>query len=89
MQRLEVVSKTSGHITANPSIHANPIAAAKKSMLKKSQLAHAQTPTPHTEHSHIKEDLEEVVKKIAERRARLDYLEKEIQKNKSSKISIN
>ena len=38
LQRLEVVSKTSGGNNTNPSMLGHPITTVKKSMLKKSQL---------------------------------------------------
>jgi hypothetical protein len=64
MQRLEVVSKTSGNITSNPTILGNPITTVKKSMLKKSQMVNSLGTGSVTERLNVKEELDEVVKKV-------------------------
>lgn len=64
MQRLEVVSKTSGNITSNPSILGHQITTVKKSIIKKSQITSHLGAGTVTERHNIKEELDEVVRKV-------------------------
>lgn len=75
LQKLEVVSKTSGNgTTVNPSLMGHPIVSVKKSMLKKSQLVSYLGSTNESDRLNIKEELDEVVKKVEEKRGKLEFL---------------
>jgi hypothetical protein len=62
----------------------HPLAVAKRSMMKNSHLVNYLLEGGESERINVKEQLDEVVKSVEERRHRLEYLEKEIQKNQSS-----
>ena len=52
----------------------HPIVSVKKSMLKKSQLVSYLGSTNESERVNIKEELDEVVKKVEEKRGKLEFL---------------